>query len=249
MIEINDLKKIFYESSLIPLRRGRQITALDGVNMRVNSGEVVALVGRNGAGKTTLLKILAALVLPTSGKVQIDSADVVSEPDRVRALVGLATGDERSFYWRLTGRQNLELFAALYNLPTRLIRSRVEELSNTLGFSSYADQFFKSYSTGMRQRLALARCLIHNPPVLLLDEPTHGLDPVMKSQLLNFLRDELVRSAGKTIIFATHQLSDATEIADRIAIIDRGRIIAELPPQKADDAKKILLETENNALP
>ncbi|MEW6202444.1 MAG: ABC transporter ATP-binding protein [bacterium] len=248
MIEISDLKKIFHESSLIPLRRGRRIVALDGVNLRVNSGEVVALVGRNGAGKTTLLKILTTLVLPTSGKARIDGTDVVSEPDRVRALAGFATGDERSFYWRLTGRQNLELFAALYNLPTRLIRSRVEELSHTLGFSSYADQTFKSYSTGMRQRLALARSLIHNPLVLLLDEPTHGLDPVMKSQLLNFIRDELVRSAGKTILFATHQLSDATEIADRIAVIDRGRIIAELPSQEADDAKKILLETESNAL-
>jgi ABC-2 type transport system ATP-binding protein len=245
-IEINNLKKTFYDSSLIPFRKSKQITALDGVSLRVKPGEVVALVGRNGAGKTTLMKILATLVIPTSGQVRIGDADVVIAPERAKAMIGLATGDERSFYWRITGRQNLDLFAALYNIPRNQIRKRVNEVIQIMNLTPNANQTFKSYSTGIRQRLALARCLLHDPPVLLLDEPTHGLDPVMKSRLLNLLRNELAIGAGKTILFATHQLSDATEAADRIAILDRGKLLAELPAANAEEAKKILLQAETD---
>lgn len=243
MISTADLRKSFRESSTLRFWERREITALDGVDLRVNRGEIVALLGRNGAGKTTLLKILATLVLPSAGTARIADIDVAQNSALARAHIGLLTGDERSFYWRLTGHANLELFAALNDIPRHRIPSRVSEALELAGLSGRAHTSFKSYSTGMRQRLALARCLLHNPPVLLMDEPTKGLDPPTKSRFLELLRDELANKQGKTILLTTHNIEEV-DAADRVDIIHNGKIVASLPPSEKERIKKTLDQNE-----
>ncbi|MEW5944886.1 MAG: ABC transporter ATP-binding protein [bacterium] len=235
MIEIQNLKKIFVDVPLIRFWERRVITALDGVNLDVSEGEVVALVGRNGAGKTTLLKTLSSLVLPTSGAARIGGVDVVREPQKAKRLIGLVTGDERSFYWRLTGQANLELFAALHDMRGRISRGRVAETLDLVGLTDRARTSFKSYSTGMRQRLALARALLHDPRVLLLDEPTKGLDPAMKTRFLQLVKDGLAAKENRTVLFATHQLDEAGKVAHRIVLIEAGRIVMTVPANRVEE--------------
>jgi ABC-2 type transport system ATP-binding protein len=200
------------------------ITPVDGVDLSVEKGEVFGILGPNGAGKTTLIKILCTLILPTAGEARVNGYDVEKESGMVRESIGLVTTDERSFYWRLTGRQNLEFFASLHNFYSDDARDMVDELLGVIDLKYAADERFLNYSAGMKQRMAIARGLLNDPAVLFMDEPTRSLDPGAAQGLRDFIKEEIVRERGKTIFISTHNLEEAETLCDRVAIFDDGRI-------------------------
>ncbi|HXH28698.1 MAG TPA: ABC transporter ATP-binding protein, partial [Candidatus Polarisedimenticolia bacterium] len=213
------------EMALHPFGRAERVRGLRGVDVEVRAGEIYGLLGPNGAGKTTLLKILAGLVLPTEGRALVQGIDVALDDRLVKRRIGFVTSDERSFYWRLTGRENLRFFARLYDLAPGVALRRTDALIDVVELGADADRPFMSYSSGMKQRLAIARGLLHDPPVLCLDEPTRSLDPIASKHLRRFVIDRLNRGAGKTILLATHNLTEAEELCTRLAILDRGRVL------------------------
>jgi ABC-2 type transport system ATP-binding protein len=249
MIDIENVAKRFKSASLNPFRKPDVTVALDGVSFSVGRGETVALVGRNGAGKSTLLKILSTVVTPDSGRALVGGVDAARRPEEAKKFIGLAGGDERSFYWRLSGRQNLILFAALQNVPRRGLSKKVGESLALFGLSDKADIPFKNYSTGMRQALALARSTLHEPEILLLDEPGKGLDPLMREGFMNFLKNVLSEKNGKTILLATHDLDMALGIAHRIALLERGKLVFLGPPQNTEHLRSLMRESAENILP
>jgi len=200
------------------------ITPVDGVDLSIGKGEVFGILGPNGAGKTTLIKILCTLILPTTGAARVNGFDLEKESGRVRESIGLVTTDERSFYWRLTGRQNLEFFASLHNFYSDDAKNMVDDLLGVVDLKYAADERFLNYSAGMKQRMAIARGLLNDPAVLFMDEPTRSLDPGAAQGLRDFIKGEIVRERGKTIFISTHNLEEAEELCDRIAIFDDGRI-------------------------
>lgn len=202
------------------------ITSLDSVSMNVREGEVLGLLGPNGAGKSTLIKILCTLILPTDGEAYVNGYDVVKESGRVRESLGFVTTDERSFYWRLTGRENLHFFATLHNIRSDKARRKVEELLDVVHLKNRADELFLNYSAGMKQRMAIARGLLNDPAVLFMDEPTRSLDPGAAKNLRDFIKDHIVKEQGKTVFICTHQLDEAEQLCDRVAILDEGRMKA-----------------------
>jgi len=206
-----------------PFVPAERIEALRGVDLHVRTGEIIGLLGPNGAGKTTLVKILSCLVLPDRGRAVVGGEDVRRE-NRVKPNIGLVHSDERSFYWRLSGRDNLRFFARLYDVPGPRIESRIDELLERVELSHAAGQRFSGYSSGMKQRLAVARALLHDPPILLMDEPTRSLDPASSLSLREFIRDELKGRLGKTILLATHNLREAEMLCDRLAILVKGTV-------------------------
>jgi len=199
--------------------------ALDHVNVGIRTGELFGLLGPNGAGKTTLVKCLSTILIPDDGTAIINGFDIRKQTTMVRASLGMVIGGERTLYWKLTARDNLMYFASLYKMPRKRIKERVDEILGTMNLLDRADERLEDYSTGMRQKVAIARALLHDPPVLLLDEPTLGLDPTFSRQIRNQIR-ELSRKEGKTVLLATHYMEEADELCDRIAIINEGKIVA-----------------------
>jgi len=213
------------EMALHPFRRAERVTALQDISLETRTGEIYGLLGPNGAGKTTFLKILAGLVLPSAGRAVVGGVDVARDDRAVKRSIGFVTSDERSFYWRLTGRENLDFFARLYGLLSAEARRVSADLLKVMDMESIADRSFMSYSTGMKQRLAIARALLHDPPILCLDEPTRSLDPIAAKHLRRFVVDRLNRERGKTVLLATHNLQEAEEMCGRIVVLDRGRVL------------------------
>ena len=205
-------------------KRFRSVVALRGVDLEVVGGEIVALLGPNGAGKSTLLRILATSILPDSGGATVAGYDVVAEPRAVRRSIGIVTGDERAWYWRLTGSQNLEFYCCLNGFRRRAAAARAEELLAAVGLTAAADRRVGEYSSGMRARLALARALISNPNVLLLDEPTQNLDPAATVAFRKMLSD-LATDRGAAALIATHDLHEAAELATRVEGLIEGKIV------------------------
>jgi ABC-2 type transport system ATP-binding protein len=206
-----------------PLTRPARVEALRGVDLTIRTGELFGLLGPNGAGKTTLLKVLCGLVLPGSGEASVHGVDVRRER-RIKPLIGLVQSDERSFYWRLTGRENLQFFGRLQGLWGDALRARMDELLEWVGMGGDADRRFGDYSSGMKQRVAIARALLTDPPLVLMDEPTRALDPVHAARTRSFIRDELMEKAGRTVVLATHNLREAELVCDRVGILARGRV-------------------------
>jgi ABC-2 type transport system ATP-binding protein len=202
-----------------------EVRAVDGISLEVKAGEIFGLLGHNGAGKTTTIRMLTGRTKPTSGSARISGFDIANEQARIRPLINLVFEDA-NLYERLTGRDNLALFAKLYNAPV----SRIEQLLDTVGLSAAADRRVKTWSTGMRQRLLIARALVNNPQVLFLDEPTRGLDPSSSREL----RDLMLRlaSEGTTIILTTHYMNEADELCDRVAFLSRGKVVAMDSPRE-----------------
>ncbi|MBI3327206.1 MAG: ABC transporter ATP-binding protein [Nitrospinae bacterium] len=206
-------------------RRSAGVEALRGVTLEVVQGEVFGLLGPNGGGKTTLLEILATYLLPTGGRAWVNGHDVVWDPLAVRRAVGYCPAGARGFDQRLSGRRNLEFFALLSRLSCSQARDRVAHLWKLVGLDRFSDGLVARYSDGMRQRLALARALLTDPPVLLLDEPTRGLDPRTAVEWRHVLREQLVGALGITILLVTHGLLEAEEICDRVAILEQGKVV------------------------
>jgi ABC-2 type transport system ATP-binding protein len=203
----------------------REVLALDRVSLDVESGELFGLLGPNGAGKTTLLRVISTLLVVSAGRVRVCGIDALREPREVRRRIGVVLGGERSLYWRLTGRENLWYAAALHGLPGSVARERAAALLALVALADRADDLVERYSTGMRLRLALARALLHDPAVLILDEPTAGLDPQAAADIRALLA-ALARAHDRTTIMATHNLDEADRLCTRVGILDQGRLVA-----------------------
>ena len=230
-VSVRGLGKVFTAGTVLrwimkrpPARGGTR--ALENVSFDLGAGEALAVLGQNGAGKTTLLDILSALLLPTSGAASVCGHDVVGEPQAVRQMVGCCPWAGDTFYPRLTCSQNLSFFALLHDLTPAQARARIGELLDILKIESIASKPVQQCSEGIKQRLGLARALLADPPVLLLDEPTKSLDPLFQAEIRRWLREEIVGRRGKTVILATHNLEEAESVCDRVAILDRGRLRA-----------------------
>ena len=200
------------------------VEALQGVSLDVQAGEVFGLLGPNGAGKTTLIKILTTLLIPTAGDAWVNGYHVIRQENQVRASVGCMLMGERGLYWKLTGRENLEYFGALYHLSPVERRRRAQEILDLLGLKDLADRTVETYSSGQKMNLAFGKALINDAPLLVLDEPTNTLDVPSASELRAIVRT--LNAQGKTIIYTTHIMSEAETLCKRVAIIDRGKLLA-----------------------
>lgn len=218
MIEVQDLVRTFSS------RRDKTTTvALDGISFSVRQGELFGVLGPNGAGKTTLVRILSTLLTPTAGRVSIDGVDVVLEPKAIRKRIGVVFGGERGLYDRLSARDNMRFSAELYGMSAREAPKQILALLEKVGLESKIDVRVETFSRGMKQRLHIARALLHDPDVIFLDEPSSGLDPVAARELRNLIRE--LKALGKTIILTTHYMFEADELCDRVAVIPNGRIL------------------------
>lgn len=230
-ISVEGLEKYFppalsgWRALLQPITRPTEC-ALAGVSFTVGAGEAVALVGPNGAGKSTLLRILATLIIPTRGRATLAGFDVQRQGAQVRGQFGYHTGGDEGFYGRLTGRANLRFFAAMNNITGADADERIARVTECMGIGEALGRQVRTYSTGMTHRLGLARALLHGPAILLLDEPTRSLDPLAAADFRRLLKDDLVRRRGATLLFASHTLSEVEEIADRVVLLESGRMIA-----------------------
>lgn len=202
----------------------REVEALCGVSFAVQAGEIFGMLGPNGAGKTTLIKILTTLLLPSQGEAWVNGKHILREDNAVRASVGCMLMGERGLYWKLTGRENLDYFGALYHLSSRERRARTAEIIALLKIEDLADRTVETYSSGQKMKLAFGKALVNDAPILVLDEPTNTLDVPSASELRAIVRT--LNQQGKTIIYTTHIMSEAETLCDRVAIIDHGRLLA-----------------------
>jgi len=218
MIEAHDLVKTF------PTPAGREKRAVAGISFRVAGGEIYGLLGPNGAGKTTTLRILSGLMTPTAGRAVVNGTDVVRDPSRARRSIGFLTANT-GLYQRLTPRELLSYFGELNGMDRPAIRGRVGALIDWLDMHDFADARCGALSTGQRQRTNIARALVADPPILIMDEPTLGLDVLTNRLILDFIRRE--RELGKAILLSTHYLDEAEALCDRIGLLHEGRLVAE----------------------
>lgn len=227
MLEVHKISKRFLLPRPLfkPFKKNKEILALDRISLELNRGRILALLGPNGAGKTTLIKILSTLILPDQGTARILGYDLISESRSLKPKIGLMSCEEKGFYWRLSGRENLEFFGTLYNLSSRQIKERISRLLSLLEIDD-ADKPFQNYSTGMKHRLGLARCLLSEPEIIFMDEPTRSLDPSSAHAFRIFIKERLVKELGKTVFFTTHQTKEAQDIADKIIIMNKGALTA-----------------------
>lgn len=220
------IAKRYRELVLHPLRPRRVFTAVRGAAFDVETGDRIAVMGPNGAGKTTLLKLIGGLLLPTEGDIVVNGFNTLRHNNAARKSVGFVLNEERSFFWRLNAVQNLEFFGALDDLRGADLRARIRELLCLVGLEQAADKQVGAYSSGMRQRLALARGLIAAPDVLILDEPTRALDPVACDEIIELIMDRIHRDSLKTLLIATHRLEEAIKLCNKVLIVDNGRLKA-----------------------
>jgi ABC-2 type transport system ATP-binding protein len=223
-ISSNQLKKTFKTRQGFWKRTTRVTEAVQEVTFEVSKGELFGLLGPNGAGKTTTVKMLSTLLLPTSGTITILGLDILRDTMEVRKRIGFTFGGARGLYGRLTAVENLRYFAELYAMEPAVTRKRIPELLELVNLLDRGNEKVETYSSGMQQRLHLARALLHDPELIFLDEPTVGIDPVGARELRATIKE--LKSRGKTILLTTHYMAEADELCDRIAIINKGRIIA-----------------------
>jgi len=236
VVEVYNVSKDFISPGLFWKSR-KTVSALNNVSLSIEKGGCLGLLGPNGAGKTTLLKTISTLILPDKGEVTVCRHSLNKDDEKIRSLIGLLITDERSFYWRLTGRHNLEFFASLYGLNKKEAGKRIDRLFSLFKID-YANRRFDSYSTGMKRKFALARALLHEPAVLLLDEPTRSLDFNSSQELRELVKK--LSEEDTTIILATHDMAEAESLCDSFAILHNGRI-------KKTGTLKQLLQTSQAA--
>jgi ABC-2 type transport system ATP-binding protein len=228
VVEAHDLHRTYRTSTGVLRRKWMNVEAVRGVSFEIEQGKLFGLLGPNGAGKTTTIKMLITLLIPTKGSATVLGYDVVKDAREVRRRIGYVFGGERGVYERLSGLDNLRYFAELYGVPPKEIRPRIESLLELVGLKGREHERAEGYSRGMKQRLHIARGLLHDPPVVFLDEPTIGLDPVGARELRATIAS--LADAGKTILLTTHYMFEADALCDRIAVINRGKIVAEGTP-------------------
>jgi len=218
LIEVQRLRKTFHD------RKRGEVAAVQDVSFVCPPAKVFGLLGRNGAGKTTTLRMLATILVPTSGTAKVAGHDIVERPAEVRRSIGYLSG-ETKLYDRLTGRELLEYFGALASMNRAAIATRIQELREPFGLGDFLDKRVGKMSTGMKQRLSIARVVFHDPQVLIFDEPTAGLDVIGARAVLTLIQE--LKKRGRTVIYSTHIMTEAERICDEIAIIERGRILAQ----------------------
>jgi len=248
-VEAFELTKVFKTKE-----KGKKsiVKAVDHVNIKVKKGEFFGLLGPNGAGKTTLIKMFCTIILPTEGTAEVNGHDILKDPYKVRSSFGWFLGETggRSLYWRLNAQDNLRFYAYLQNVPKDVAKRRIDALLEFFGLTEDRKKLVKEYSMGMKVRIMLARALLHNPPILFMDEPTIGLDTISAVEtrgLLKALNTEL----GKTVIFTSHNMFEVEQLCERVAIMSQGRIIADSPPselrEKLRDVRAVEVELKNCA--
>ncbi|MGB9721895.1 MAG: ABC transporter ATP-binding protein [bacterium] len=218
-IILENLVKIFK-------KHNAEVPAVNGVSLEIKEGELFGLLGPNGAGKTTLIKCISTLLIPDEGTAIVGGCDVLKDPLGVRKKIGVLTGGERSLYWKLSAIDNLRYFSALYGVPRNRMNERINYILELMDLKERANENVEKYSSGMKQKLAIARALIHDPPILLIDEPTLGLDPYFARFIRQFIKEELSVKLRKTILLTTHYMDEADELCDRVAFMNRGRVEA-----------------------
>lgn len=252
-LEAVNLKKTYLRSLplrkqiLLPFSRRQRVKALDSVSLCIDAGQILGVVGPNGAGKTTLLRILADILKADGGTVSICGQTLGKNNFRIRSQIGYVSSDERSFFWRLTGRENLEFFARLYGLSAGHAKRRTAVLVKQFGFEDKADQLFRDYSAGMRKKVSVMRALLHAPSLLLLDEVTNSLDPGSAKKVKEMVRGYVSGQKGRAAVWSTHRLEEISQICDKAVMIDSGRIIAEDLVEDYNDssATEYMLKFEN----
>jgi ABC-2 type transport system ATP-binding protein len=217
--------KRYIEYFLSPFTH-KQITALNNISIEIQHGDSVAFLGSNGAGKTTLLKLIGGLLYPSQGSILVNGIDTIKHNIKARKNVGFVLNEERSFYWRLTGRQNLEFFGSLDNLYGQQLKNKIEALLGIVKLNESADELFAGYSSGMKQKLAIARGLLSDANTLILDEPTRTLDPIFAEEIKNILLERIHFNKEKTLLIATHRLEEAEALCNKICIMKKGQILA-----------------------
>lgn len=248
-IEVSHLRREFTTNIGVIKRTKKEIVAVDDVSFEIKEGELFGLLGPNGAGKTTTTKMLTTLLIPTKGSATIKGFDIVDGAEEVRKRIGFIFGGERGLYWRLSGIDNLRYFASLYGIDPNVSKKRIEYLLDLVGLNGRGDENVGGYSRGMKQRLHVARTLLHDPDILFLDEPTLGLDPVGAREFRSVIRS--LQDEKKTILLTTHYMFEADALCDRIGVINHGRIIALDTPSGLKSHVKDLnvVEVETFGLP
>lgn len=245
-VEVRELKKYFTskKKKLFKKTEKKEFRAVDGVSFEIKKGEIFGLLGPNGAGKTTTIKMITGLLSPTAGSVYVNGLDVDKKPLEALKNLGTVLAGDRSIYWKLTARENLEYFAALYGCDKKEAKRRTNEILKKLQLEEKADELVEKFSTGMKQKVALGKALIPNAPVVLLDEPTLGLDPQSALNLRELILE--IKNEGRTVLLTTHYMEEADFLCDRIAIIDGGKIIALDTPENLksslNEVKSIKIE-------
>ncbi|MCR8432769.1 MAG: ABC transporter ATP-binding protein [Crenarchaeota archaeon] len=232
VVEARDLWKTYVSKERVGLFKSkvREVQALKGVSLDVYENEIFGLLGPNGAGKTTLIKILTTLLIPDRGYAKVLGFDIVKQSNDVRKRLGVMLMGERALYWKLTGRENLEFFGALYHIPREILSKRIQEIIDFLGIQDFVDRLVETYSSGQRVLLAFAKALVNDAPLLFLDEPTVALDPARSIEIRRKIKQ--LKGEGKTIFLTTHIMTEAEELCDRVAIIDSGKIVAIGKPEE-----------------
>jgi ABC-2 type transport system ATP-binding protein len=244
VIEVRELRRTYKTTTGVVRRRPLEVEAVRGISFQVGQGELFGLLGPNGAGKTTTIKMLITLLLPTAGEARVLGLDVVHDAREVRRRIGYVFGGDRGLYERLSAHDNLRYFAELYGVTGHKQRERIEEVLDLVGLDGREQERVEGFSRGMRQRLHIARGIIHDPEVVFLDEPTIGVDPVGARDLRATIAG-LVRS-GKTVLLTTHYMFEADTLCDRVAVIAKGRLVAEGTPRelKSHVVDRTVLEVE-----
>lgn len=227
-IKTRNLTKIFKVKK-------KEIRAIQDINLSIQNGEIFVLLGPNGAGKTTLLKTISTLILPTYGDAWVNNYNIKKDEYKVRRSIGLSTGFERSFYYRLNGYQNLEFFGTLYGIKSKDLKERINFLLNLFNLEGAKDLKYMKYSTGMKKKLSLARALLHDPDVYIFDEPTSSIDPISANEIRDIILS--LKNKNKTIILSTHDMHEAELLADRIGILNKGNMLA---VDKKENLKRVL---------
>lgn len=224
IIETSHLSKYFYKKCSLFNANTTKIVACEDINLEIKKGCSLAILGPNASGKTTLIKMLCGLILPTQGHIQIQGYNLEGQAGKIKKNIGLVLDSERSFYFRLSGFENLLFFACLFGLKPQTAKKRIFFLADLLKISDFLNTKFMTYSTGIRQRFALVRSLLHDPEILLMDEPTRSLDAESSVSVRNFIQNNLIKKEGKTLVFATHDINEAIFLAEKIAILKKGQL-------------------------
>lgn len=223
-VNVKNLHKVFYSIRGFWRQRKHPVVAVEDISFDIKQGELFGIVGPNGAGKTTTVKMLSTLLLPTSGTASIFGLDILRDTAKIRARIGFTFGGNKGLYGRLSGLDNLRYFAELYKIDPDVIPGRIQELFETVGLTGREQDRVETYSSGMQQRLHLARAMLHDPELIFLDEPTIGIDPIGAREIRQLVK-ELVKR-GKTVLLTSHYMHEVEELCDRIAIVNHGKIIA-----------------------